>query len=129
VILGYPLKQYNPEYGGPDFITPLSFKCSACATITQIIDTNIHGYHAEVAKIEGGTGSATLRGNGEPSQFACPMCGENIFFVTVGFVYWDFDIMFDEPDSPGQEFFNVFLIYGQCKKCDKVSSAADLGKL
>jgi hypothetical protein len=128
-ILGYSLKDYSPKYDGPDFITPLSLKCGKCGTATQIIDTDIHGYHAEIAKIEGGVGSAKLRGKGEPSKFLCPNCAGEVFSVIVGFVYWDFDLMLDEPESPGQEFFNVFLIYGVCNKCGKASPVANLGKL
>lgn len=128
-ILGYPLNQYNSEYHGPDFITPLSFSCSACSAISQILDTGIHGYHAEVARLEGSRGSCHMRGTGEPSRFLCPQCSESIFSVIVGFVFWHFDIIYDEPDLPAQQFFNEFLIYQRCKNCRKVSSAVHLGKL
>jgi hypothetical protein len=128
-ILGYPLKDYNPDYDCPDFITPLSFQCGVCASATQILDTDIHGYHAEVGKLEGGIGSVKIRGKGKPSHFACSACASTVFQVVVGFVYWDFDLMLDEPDLPGQEFFNVFLIYGLCTKCGRASSVANLGKL
>jgi hypothetical protein len=128
-VLGYPLKAYNPEYDGPDFITPLSFKCATCAGVTQIIDTAFHGYHAEVGKIEGGVGSATMHGTGEPLAFACPDCSKAIFSVTIGFVYWDFDLFFDEPHLPSQDFFNEFLIFANCRNCGKTSAVANLGKL
>jgi hypothetical protein len=128
-ILGYPLTEYNSKYDGSDFISPLSFKCGKCATVTQILDTDIHGYHAEVGKLQGGIGSAKLRGDGEPVAFVCPGCSAILFSLIVGFVYWDFDIILDEPELPAQEFFNVFLIYGVCKGCGKASSVADLGKL
>lgn len=128
-ILGYPLSEYNSQYDGSDFITPLSFECGACSTVSQIVDTDIHGYHAEVGKIEGGIGSAKLRGKGNPVPFVCPKCSGTVFSVIVGFVYWDFDIIQDEPELPVQEFFNVFLIYGVCTNCGKASPVVDLGKL
>ena len=128
-VRGYPLIDYNQYYVGPDFITPLSFRCEACGAVTQIIDTDAHGYHAEVARLEGGSGSAKLRGDGEPVPFACPGCSAVLFTVTVCFVYWDFDIMLDEPGLPGEEFFNLFLIYVSCQNCGTVSSVVDLGKL
>src|SRR5258708_6406846 len=68
-VLGYQLRDYKPTHVGPDLITPLSFKCRTCATVTQIIDTDIHGYHAEVGKLDGGIGSAKYRGSGIPVQF------------------------------------------------------------
>src|SRR5205823_3801965 len=46
-FLGYSLKDYNAEYNGPEsFISPLAFECSACKTITELLDTDRHGYHA-----------------------------------------------------------------------------------
>ena len=63
-VLGYPLRDLNPEYDGPDFIGPLGFDCSACGKVAEILDTDVHGYHAECAKIEGGMGSVKIRGEG-----------------------------------------------------------------
>ena len=128
-ILGYPLKDYNPTYGGSDFITPLSFRCAECSTHTGIIDTQIHGYHAEVGKIEGGVGSSKIRGVGEPVPFICPGCCATVFSAVVGFVYWDFDIALDDSELPAQEFFNEFHIYGVCEGCGKASAVTQLGKL
>src|SRR5262245_48970128 len=49
-FLGYPLKEYNSEYDGPQcFISPLAFECSACKTVTELLDTDRHGFHADVA--------------------------------------------------------------------------------
>jgi len=128
-ILGYPLKDYNPSYDSNLLVTPIAFRCDQCSTATEILDTAVHGYHAEVAKLEGGIGSAKIRGSGLRSTFECPSCSDTIFQVTVGFVYWDFDIIYDEPELPGQEFFNVFLMYGHCQNCHHISSITDLGKL
>jgi hypothetical protein len=128
-VLGYPLSDYNFSYDGDEFVTPIAFHCGQCNTVTEILDTAIHGYHAELAKVEGGVGSAKIRGNGVRSEYVCPNCENKTFKVTVSFIYWDFDIMYDEPDWAGQEFFNVFLIYGHCQNCDHVSPIADLGKL
>src|ERR671934_683040 len=88
-ILGYSLKDYNPDYAGPEvFISPLAFECVSCGKITEIIDTDRHGYHSQVAKLEGGVGSVQYRGQGPRARFACPACGVTRFSVTVGFVYW-----------------------------------------
>ena len=131
-ILGHLLRDYNSDCdeNDDDLITPLGFQCSQCNTVTEIIDTDIHGYHAEVAKIEGGIGSAKYRGDGPRTAYKCPACSKTTFNdVTVVFVYWDFEIMVDEPELPGQEFFNEFLFYVSCKDCGHGSRPIDLGKL
>jgi hypothetical protein len=128
-ILGYPLRDYNPDYKGDEFITPIAFQCDQCTTVTEIIDTAVHGYHSEIAKIEGGIGATKFRGSGLRSAFACPECSEIAFQTTVGFIYWNFDLIYDEPELPAQEFFNVFLMYGHCQNCGKTSQVTDLGKL
>lgn len=128
-VLGYPLRNYNPSYDGNLLITPIAFHCDHCSTVTEILDTALHGYHAEVAKLEGGIGSAKIRGSGLRSAFKCPSCSGTAFQVSVGFVYWDFDIIYDQPELTGQEFFNVFLMYGDCQACHHISPVTDLGKL
>jgi hypothetical protein len=131
-VLGYPLRDYNLDYDGPEcFVSPLGFECSGCGKVTEIIDTDTHGYHSEVAKIEGGVGSAKIRGEGPRQPFLCSACGAQVFVATVGFVYWDaaFDLLFNEPGWPILEFFNVFLCYGRCVGCDKVLAVTDFGKL
>ena len=93
------------------------------------MDTDVHGYHAEVGKLEGGVGSAKLRGSGTPTAYACPACSKTVFRMVVGFVYWDFDIIEDEPALPAQEFFNVFLLYCTCSNCGRVAEPTEFGKL
>jgi hypothetical protein len=131
-ILGHLLRDYNLSLSKDDdsFITPLGFQCLKCNTITEILDTDIHGYHAESAKIEGGIGSAKYRGVGQRTLHICPKCfSTNFKNIIVGFVYWDFDVMIDEPDLPIQEFFNVFLFYVTCQSCGHISKPVNLGKL
>lgn len=131
-ILGHRLRDYNSNCDVNDdaLITPLGFQCGECNVVTEIIDTDVHGYHAEIAKLEGGTGSAKIRGDGSRTEYQCPNCSGKVFNdITVGFVYWDFEIMLDEPELPGQDFFNVFLIYTRCQDCGHTSRAIDLGKL
>jgi hypothetical protein len=131
-VLGYPLREYNSDYDGAEsFLSPLGFECSDCRKVTEIIDTDVHGYHSEVAKIEGGIGSAKMRGEGPRQPFPCSTCGAQLFVVVVGFVYWGaaFDLFLDEPELPAQEFFNAFLSYGRCAACGEVSELTDFGKL
>jgi hypothetical protein len=64
-ILGYPLGDYKDWPDGADcFISPIGFECAACGAVTEVIDTEQHGYHAELAKREDGIGSTKYRGEG-----------------------------------------------------------------
>jgi hypothetical protein len=130
-VLGYPLREVNPDYDGSVFVGPLGFECSACRKVTEILDTDVHGYHAEVGKLEGCIGSVKIRGDGPRRPFPCSACGEGLFVVTVGFIYWPaaIDLSFEEPDLPIQEFFNEFLCYGRCVSCGEVSAMTEFGKL
>ena len=128
-LLGHRLDELNPTYKGDLFVGPLAFECSACGRVTELLDTAIHGYHAEVGKLEGGVGSAKLRGAGPRTRYACPGCQKTSFRMLVGFVYWDFDIIEDEPHLPAQEFFNEFLLYCTCVDCGHVSESTGFGKL
>ncbi len=128
-LLGYELQDYAPDYRGDWLVTPIGFKCSGCSGVTEILDTALHGYHAEVAKLEGGTGSATIRGSGERKAYRCRRCRHDVFELIAGFVYWHFDIVFDEPELPAQNFFNEFMMLCICARCGDVSEPAELGKL
>ena len=128
-VLGYPLQDLNPDYKGQFWVGPLGFDCTKCGKVSEILDTNLHGYHAEVAKLEGGTGSTQVLGTGKRSTFLCPNCDKSVFDVAVGFVFWHFDLIEDEPELPGENFFNEFLMGCTCMKCDHVSEPTGFGKL
>lgn len=128
-LVGHRLAKLNPGYKGDLLVSPLAFECSACNRVTELLDTDLHGYHAEVGKLEGEIGSAKLRGTGARTAYACPGCAKTSFRMVVGFVYWDFDIIEDEPHLPAQEFFNVFLLYCTCVNCGRRSEPTEFGKL
>jgi len=117
-ILGHPLKGLIPDVEDVEMVSPFFFECVACAKVSDILDTQVHGYNAEIgAREEEAYESVKLMGEGDPKPFACPSCRNDQFKVIVSFVFWDFDILEDEPDWPGQDFFNVFVLYGCCKHC------------
>ena len=128
-LSGYPLRDLKSDYAGVAFVSPLAFECASCSQMMQILDTDLHGYHAEVSKIEGGIGSSKVRGTGVAQTFSCPNCTKDQFRINVGFVYWDFEIVLDEPDLPGEDFFNVFLMDCTCVNCGQVSQPTEFGKL
>jgi hypothetical protein len=130
-FLGYPLKDYNTEYNGPVcFLSPLAFECAACKAVTELLDTDRHGYHAEVARRQGDkTGSAKLRGGGPRQSFICPSCSGELFGVTVGFVFWYPDELAEEFDGEWEALYSVFLCHCKCAGCGQVSQPTDFGKL
>lgn len=128
-FLGYSLKDYNSKYDGPElFISPLTFECGACKKTTELLDTDRHGYHADVARRDGGLGSAKLRGKGAQQPFVCPGCRGDMFEVTVAFVFWSPDELVEFEDN-WADLFNVFLCYCNCVVCGQTSMPTDFGKL
>jgi hypothetical protein len=128
-LLGHRLDSLSSSYRGDLLVGPLGFECSACGSVTELLDTDVHGYHAEVGKLEGGIGSTKIRGTGPRTAHACPACGRDSFGMVAGFVYWHFDLIEDEPHLPAEEFFNVFLLYCTCAACGHVSEPTQFGKL
>ena len=123
-LLGYPLASLGVPDVRPDWlVSPLTFECADCSTATQILDTDLHGYHA----LEGG--SAKRRGVGFPSRFICPQCAGANFGVSVAFLFWGVDELAEEFDSDWEDRFNAFLCDCTCSSCGKVSQPTDFGKL
>jgi hypothetical protein len=130
--LGYGTSRVIPDYDGPEsFLSPLSFECAACDNVRTIVDTVRHGYHSEIAKIEGGVGSAVYRGEGTPDRFQCPGCGKSQFQVFVTFAYWPeaFDLFDDQPELDAEDFFNAFSSDGHCEVGGEISAVSNFGKL
>jgi hypothetical protein len=112
-------------------VTPLAYVCSV-GHVTELLDTDRHGYHAEVARLEGDElGSAKTKGEGPRTYFPCPHCGAKQFKLTVAFCYWQaaFDLFLDEPELPIEDFFNEFELRGTCERCGTSILMTDLGKL
>jgi hypothetical protein len=109
-------------------LSPLAFRCAKCGTVTEIIDTNEHGYDAENGKIiESEFRSSTIRGNGERSAFPCTECKETEFQPTALFMHSHFDLIEDFPELEPrvQDFFDAFGCKGKCANCGTESSIAD----
>jgi hypothetical protein len=131
-FLGYPLRDYNPKYDGPEcFLSPLAFECATCKAATELLDTDRHGYHPEVARRAGDDegGSTKLRGEGPRQAFRCPGCGGLAFGVTVGFVFWGTDELAEEFDDHWEELFSIFLCYCKCAACHQTFQPTNFGKL
>jgi hypothetical protein len=123
-LLGYAISDYTDWPGGENiFISPIGFECAACGEVTEILDTDIHGYNAEVGKLEpDGVGSVKYRGEGPRLAYPCPGCGGKLFAVTVGFVFWPgaIEVFLDEPGWRWEDFFSAFVCYCRCVGCGQL---------
>ena len=129
-LLGYPLSTVASDYNGREcFVGPLAFECSTCSATTEVLDTDQHGYHAEVARLEGDDSDGTkYSGTGTRQAWRCPNCAADVFSMTFGFVFWNLDYL-AEFSINWNDFFNVFLCYCHCQKCGHVSEPTEFGKL
>ncbi|MCP4249663.1 MAG: hypothetical protein GY778_21695 [bacterium] len=104
------------------FLSPLVLECAACGSMTDLIDTDVHGYDAEL-----GLGSTTARGLGDPVVFECPRCGRQPLETLVQFEYPD-DLFGDDfRDFAGrqQDLFTWFNLFGKCPSCSQVLRITD----
>lgn len=131
-LLGYSLQDFHGEYDGPlAMISPLAFQCAVCKQETTLLDTDIHGYHADLDLREGTTGgSCKIRGAGVGRlAFPCPSCNKDLFSIVVGFVFWNVDELAEDFEARWEDLFSVFLCYATCLNCGKISRPTDFGKL
>ena len=119
-VLGY--YWHNPDFQVEVFLSPLALRCDACGTVEELIDTAIHGYDGEYAGMP-----ATMRGEGERSEYACAACGPQPFEIYVRFEYPD-DLFEDEDEEiRGREhdLFTWFSLVGQCQRCEQLRKITD----
>ena len=135
-LLGHPLSGVAPErvsQGDSDpLLSPLVFVCRACNRETVFLDTNRHGYHAEIARAEGGAGSAKLTGSGSPTPHSCPLCGKPDFAMVAVLAYWDLEEIGEaalELSLAPEDLFNTFELECECLSCQHRSQPTDFGKL
>jgi len=113
----------NPDFDDQSvFLSPLSLECAACGRRADLLDTDVHGYDAEL-----GHGSATVRGQGEAAVCECPDCGRQPLEVFARFEYPDdlFDGDFPEFAGREQELFTWFSLVGRCPGCSELVAVAD----
>jgi hypothetical protein len=113
----------NPDYRNVlVFVSPLALRCGGCGKVSEMIDTDIHGYDGEIGDI-----AATHRGEGERAEFVCDKCGPREFQVFVRFEYPDdlFDGEFDKFRGREQDLFTWFSLIGKCVGCGRLLSVTD----
>jgi hypothetical protein len=111
----------NPDHHNM-LVSPLALRCSACAKVSELFDTALHGYDAEAGGI-----SAACRGKGERSEFACGTCGPWQMQIFVRFEYSD-DLLerkINEYRGREQDLFSWFTLIGKCAGCGRLIEVAD----
>ena len=121
----YVLGHYwvNPDYKNLEvFLSPLALRCISCGKINELIDTDIHGYDAEL-----GHGSGTVRGEGERDEYKCKNCGVQPFEIIARFEYSEelFGKDFEDFRGREQDLFSWFTLLGRCTSCKEVWHIAD----
>lgn len=117
--LGHHLKN---DRGDDVFVSPLALECAACGKVTELIDTDQHGYDAEL-----GHGTATLRGQGPRTPYACDQCGVRPMTAHARFEHSGEELadsfLEDFPNS--QDYFSWFTLIGTCDTCHRTLNVAD----
>jgi hypothetical protein len=120
-VMGYHWR--NPDFGNQlVFLSPIVLRCASCGTETELIDTDQHGYVAEVGGIV-----ATARGEGERGEYRCDQCGPQAFRVYARFEYPAglFHSKFKKFRGREQDFFSWFTAVGKCPGCSRLLSITD----
>ena len=104
------------------FLSPLSLECVSCGKRTDLLDTDAHGYDAEL-----GHGTATVRRQRDPVVYECPRCGRQPLEVFTRFEYPDhvFNRDFKESGGREQDLFTWFSLVAKCPRCSGLLAVAD----
>ena len=117
-LRGYSVVE--PEYSL--FLSPLEAQCTTCKTTTPLLDTDVHGYDAEL-----GHGSATRRAEGGASAFQCPTCSaeRGSLFMRFEFTQDLFDGSFDDVQVQKEDLFTWVSCVSQCSACGSQNLVSD----
>lgn len=115
--LGYPINEVSGDPNASDqFVGPLAFRCAACGVTTEIIDTGVHGYNAELTHSDG-----TMRGDPDAlrTPARCPSCANDTCSVVLSFGHSHFDHIEDDPSlaDRAQDLFDSFACLAGCSAC------------
>lgn len=128
-FLGYP---FAIEGEGTIFLSPLAFRCGECGASHDIFDTDQHGYHMEVSRIEGGGRGVHRRGSGEKIPWICSTCDGDAFRIEVKATYWSLEEIGEIVEESGvkaENLFNEIDFICNCSACGEISRPTDFGKM
>jgi hypothetical protein len=118
------------ENCGQSICSPLAFECTECGAVTEIFDSDQHGYDAELDKEEIALGIAhyskqsvaeQLEEYGPRQFFQCTDCDGDSFTFIFSFIFWNIDALAQEEDWDWENFFSVIVDYCRCDNCARTS--------
>ena len=117
--LGHRLKN---DRGDDIFVSPLALDCAGCGKVTELIDTDEHGYDAELRH-----GGATIRGKGLRGPYACNECGVRPMTAYARFEHSGEELAdsFIERFPNSEDYFSSFSLVGTCEGCNRMLNVAD----
>jgi hypothetical protein len=118
-VLGHHL---DNDRGSAIFVSPLALECVGCGKVTELIDTDQHGYDAEL-----GHGGTTIRGKGPRTPYACDKCGVRPMTAYARFEHSGEELAdsFIEEFPNSQDYFSWFSLVGTCDGCKRMLGVAD----
>jgi len=104
------------------FLSPLEATCTNCNRAIALLDTDVHGYDAEL-----GHGSCTRRAEGTPGHFSCPNCTSHrgSLFMRFEFPRDLFDDDFDDVQIAKEDLFTWVTCVSQCSGCGQSNVVSD----
>ncbi len=117
-ISGYALTEPDCSL----FLSPLEACCTKCGQGAPLLDTDVHGYDAEL-----GHGSCSRRAEGTPDQFRCPGCSaeRGLLFTRFEFTQDLFDGSFDDVQVEKEDLFTWVTCVSRCSSCAQDNIVAD----
>src|SRR5688500_14258299 len=107
-VLGYP----TVVRGEVVILSPLALECSACNRVTEIFDSDLHGYDPEVCGEPRG-----MRGSGERQRYRCTACGHGLGEAVASFGFNDPEGLGSLPEGLAgreQDTFDWFTLEWRC---------------
>jgi hypothetical protein len=104
-------------------LSPLALQCCACNRVTEIFDSDLHGYDPEACG-----DSATMRGSGERQLYRCSACGQSAGEACATFSFNDpegLQTLPKELTGREQDTFDWFALDWRCAACGEVDCVAD----
>lgn len=113
---------FSPEFNEVVVLSPIELKCVSCGRMSEVIDTDKHGYDPEVCG-----DSATYRAIGERIFFSCVGCKSQVFRILVQFEQAVDVLTSSEIDASIriEDRFTWFTLFGACADCAIACRVAD----
>ncbi len=116
-LLGYNTKSES-DLAEDIFVSPLATQCPSCHQISELLDTQKHGFDGEQGD------SCTITGEGQREKYATSCCGQTTLELMPAFYYQN-DERAETGEQRPQDFFDCFALYGRCCSCGSWQNITD----